>query len=228
MITKIRIPETNESIDQPDDVESYMMVTEKRMMLRYRGILRRLANNKFEKILDVGCGYGLLCREMSMIFQDSDITGLDLSKSMIEKAEMAIKKENLDDRIRFVCDNAERTNLVSNQFDFIMSSFSLHHWNSPKDVLHEIYRLLKFGGHFLIVDLNRNMPDLMIFLIKIINKFTVPEKIQIWQMESPHGFIASVKASYTKDEIEKMMNGIPFKKIKVDDKKSILVISGQK
>ena len=46
------------------------------------------------KILDIGCGGGLLCEPMKKL--GADITGIDASKNNIEAAKLHAKENNLD------------------------------------------------------------------------------------------------------------------------------------
>ena len=79
-----------------------------------------LANNfnAFNKILDLGTGSGCIAIELSKIFVESEVTGVDLSKKALEIAE----KNNLqtNNKVKFIQSNW--FSKVDEKFDLIVSN----------------------------------------------------------------------------------------------------------
>lgn len=107
---------------------------------------------KGSKILDIGCGEGdtadFLTREMGM-----DVTGIDKSKDMIEKANAKYP----DLKLQF--GEADFLEFSSFEFDAVLMEcvFSVAYLKT--EVLHEIYCVLKKGGKLIITDLYNKNPD---------------------------------------------------------------------
>lgn len=107
-----------------------------------------------ERVLDVGCGTGVLTR-LAAEAVGSVAIGIDPAQKMI-----AIARKNaslLGSRAKFRIAVIEDLPFEDNTFDCVLSSLMIHHL--PLDLklrgLVEIYRVLKPGGRLLVVDINR-------------------------------------------------------------------------
>ena len=74
------------------------------------------------KILDVGCGGGLLSEPMCRL--GADVTGIDASDKNINIAKLHSKKNNL--KINYVCSSPEKLN-IKNKFDVILNMEIVEH-----------------------------------------------------------------------------------------------------
>ncbi|MFH0783551.1 MAG: class I SAM-dependent methyltransferase [Pseudomonadota bacterium] len=109
-----------------------------------------------DRILDVGCGTGLLCQKISELLdpgQGGCITGIDAAGKMIEAA----RKKRGTVHCRFEAMAAERLDFPDGSFDGVISSLFYHH--VPLDLkeksLQEAYRVLKAGGKLVIADMHK-------------------------------------------------------------------------
>lgn len=103
-----------------------------------------------QRVLDAGCGAGLLSAELRK--RGADITGFDLSAAMVA---LARKRLGVDADLA-VADLSEPLRYDSASFDLAVSSLVLHYlpdWTVP---LAELRRILKPGGR-LIVSVNHPM-----------------------------------------------------------------------
>lgn len=111
-------------------------------------------------IIDLGVGPGLLAIEILKKIPDARIVGIDPSVDMLKLA-----KQNTEfEAIKSVSENIP---LLSNSTDMIVSRFSLTYWKKPNDSFVEMYRVLKPGGKVVLEVLNRDFPELRLFLIKL-------------------------------------------------------------
>ena len=94
--------------------------------------------------LDVGCGDGYNTRLVAKL--GVEIIGIDISEGMIEYARNREDKENLG--VKYHICNAESLPFSNQEFDFCIATMSLMDMTHPKEVLEEIYRVLKQGGFF--------------------------------------------------------------------------------
>lgn len=111
------------------------------------------------KILDIGTGPGWLLEKIYRISPESEITGLDISFSMVEKARKNMINSGLSGLVEVMQGEACKIPFNDSYFDIITSTGSMHHWKNPTAALNEIYRVLKPGGHALLYDLVSDTPD---------------------------------------------------------------------
>ncbi len=99
------------------------------------------------RILDVGCGTGELAYKLAGHLEESEIHGVDISDTMIEKANA--KKNGRD--INFKVGDVEELPYEDNTFDVITCSHSFHHYPNKEKAISEMYRVLKSDGRLMII-----------------------------------------------------------------------------
>ncbi len=104
-----------------------------------KGVVELLHPEPGEKILDLGCGTGDLADEIAKA--GADVTGLDASPEMIERARKKYPG------IRFHLARAENFSF-DEPFDAVFSNAALHWMRSPEPVLDSIWNALRVGGRF--------------------------------------------------------------------------------
>ncbi len=113
----------------------------------------QLANiQKTSKVLDLGCGTGklsILLTENPFIEQ---IIGMDISQNMIRQAKYKQKYFRLGDKVNFMVGNSNNLNFDNGYFDYVFCLNSFHHYPSQSKVLEEVFRVMKSGGRFILLD----------------------------------------------------------------------------
>ncbi len=102
-------------------------------------------------ILDIATGTG----DLALLMADTSaqkIIGLDLSVGMLRVGEDKIKAKNLSDVIEMVVGDSENIPYADNYFDAITVSFGIRNFETLEKGLSEIYRVLKPGGLFVILE----------------------------------------------------------------------------
>lgn len=115
--------------------------------LQYNSILNRIREVAPSSLLDVGCGTGEMLKLLNYINPQMELTGIDISAKMLEKA-----KFKLNGKACLILGDAEKLPFKDNSFDVVICNDSFHHYPSPISVLCEFYRVLKPGGFLLISD----------------------------------------------------------------------------
>ena len=113
--------------------------------------------NKCDKILDVGCGAGRTTINLYKMGY-TNITGLDLSSTLIDYAQNYAKTNNLN--IEFINADATKLPFSDNLFDVVIFSYNgmqcIPGKKNRDNVLKEVYRVLKPNGLYIFTAHNRD------------------------------------------------------------------------
>ena len=93
-------------------------------------------------ILDVGCGTGVLSKELAKSPSIKAITGVDYSPIYVEYS----KSHVVDKRITFETGDASALRFADNTFDHTAALLVLAFVGKPMDAVHEMVRVTKPGG----------------------------------------------------------------------------------
>lgn len=166
-----------------------------------------------KKVLDIATGTGDLAIQIAKSTQ-AQITGFDLSAGMLEVGRKKVTKEKLDDRIEMIQGDAENMPFENNSFDVITVAFGVRNFENLKKGLDEIYRVLKPGGKFIILEFSQPESFPMKQLYAFYSKNILP-KIgkQISKDESAYTYLPdSVKAFPYGEEMKKILKNSNFSK----------------
>ena len=114
-------------------------------------LLDQLALKGDEKVLDVGCGRGLLAIGAAKRLKTGKVTGIDvwnsqdLSGNSADAAKENAKAEGVADRVRFETGDARKLVYPDNHFDAVVSANALH--NLADDGEREAWRSVKCSGY---------------------------------------------------------------------------------
>lgn len=119
----------------------------------HRKMLNLLNVRTGDRILDLSCGTGLLGYELDTGYDEfSELVLNDFSEGMLETA---ANRREYSGRVSFRHSDAAETGLEEHSFDTIISLNAFHNYDRQDTVLKEVYRLLKPGGEFYLLDWNR-------------------------------------------------------------------------
>lgn len=104
------------------------------------------------RIVDLGCGPGLLARDFALRFPAGDIYGFDLTAAMIDHANNKIEFEGKKPSFEVLDITANPVPLEDGSVHLLTMAAVLHVLDDPLKICHEIRRLLAPGGVFLLVD----------------------------------------------------------------------------
>ncbi|KAK0170944.1 hypothetical protein PV328_008720 [Microctonus aethiopoides] len=108
--------------------------------------------------IDIGCGPGNITNDLILtkLPNDANIIGVDISNSMIKKAQ---ENHNNEKRLKFFPLNIETDCFPITEiekYDSAVSFYCLHWCQNMRKTLNNIYKLLRPGGHGLVMFLSYN------------------------------------------------------------------------
>jgi len=112
------------------------------------------------KILDIGCGGGLLSEPMSIL--GADVVGIDASSKNINVAKLHAKKNNLD--IKYICTSPENLK-IDKKFDVILNMEIVEHVEDINLFLQSCSKLLKKKGIMFVATLNKTLKSYLFAII---------------------------------------------------------------
>ena len=132
-----------------------------------------IEEKKPSKVLDIATGTGDIPIELSKI-KNCQITGIDISKKMIEIGEKKIKNKNLSSKITLEVGNAERLKYINNNFDVVTICFGVRNFQYLDRCLNEVYRVLKNSGSLIIYETSLPKNFIIRFFYIIISSLLIP------------------------------------------------------
>ncbi len=120
----------------------------------YPDILAEVKKEPFHELLDCGCGTGAMIGLLTQDVPGKGYYGIDLSEKMIEVA-----REN-HKTVQFQQGDCEQLPYPDNSFDVVTCSMSFHHYPHVEDFFHNVNRVLKANGRFILRDMTTGNPIL--------------------------------------------------------------------
>ena len=102
-------------------------------------------------VLDIATGTGDLAISLTKT-SASKIVGLDISDGMLSVGRKKIEKLNLNSKIEMVLADSEKIPFETASFDAITVAFDVRNFENLEKGLQEIYRVLKPGGTFVVLE----------------------------------------------------------------------------
>ena len=112
------------------------------------------------KILDIGCGGGLLSEPMSRM--GANVTGIDASDKNIKIAKLHSKKNKL--KINYLCSSPEKLK-ISKKFDVILNMEIVEHVEDIDFFLNSCSKLLKKNGLMFVATINKTLKSYVFAIV---------------------------------------------------------------
>lgn len=158
-----------------------------------------------DTVIDLGSGAGNDCFvARALVGEHGFIIGVDFTQAMIDKA-----RENVDKlgyhNVEFRLGDIENLPVETKTADVIISNCVLNLVPDKVKAFHEIYRVLKTGGHFSVSD------------VVLKGELPIPLK------EAAEMYAGCVSGAVQKDEYLKMIDDCRFVNIKVQKEKPVII-----
>ena len=112
------------------------------------------------KVLDIGCGGGLLSEPMSRL--GADVVGIDASDRNIKVAKLHAKKNHLN--IKYLCTSPENLN-TKTKFDVILNMEIIEHVENIDFFLKSCSKLLKKDGIMFVATINKTLKSYLFAIV---------------------------------------------------------------
>jgi arsenite methyltransferase len=156
-------------------------------------------------VIDLGSGAGNDCFvARSQTGETGKVIGIDFSETMLEKARVNAEKLKLNN-VEFRYGDIEKIPVSANTADVLVSNCVLNLVPNKKNVIAEIFRVLKANGHFSISD------------IVLIGE--LPDTLQ----KAAEMYVGCVSGAIQKDEYLDLIKQAGFESITVQKEKKITI-----
>ena len=128
-----------------------------------------------KKVLDIGCGGGILAESMAKA--GAQVTGLDMAQASLDVAKLHGLESGV--KVSYHCETAENfADAHPAEYDVVTCMEMLEHVPDPASVVKACATLVKPGGHVFFSTLNRNIKSYLMgilgaeYLLKLVPKGT--------------------------------------------------------
>ena len=126
------------------------------------------------RILDVATGTGDFAILSARRLAPQSITGVDISEGMMQIGRQKVKALHLDGIIRFQHEDSEALSFADDTFDAVTVAYGVRNFEHLDQGLREMCRVLKPGGHLVILELTTPDRFPMKQLFAIYSKVVIP------------------------------------------------------
>jgi 2-polyprenyl-6-hydroxyphenyl methylase/3-demethylubiquinone-9 3-methyltransferase len=158
------------------------------------------------RVLDVGCGGGILSEALARL--GARVTGIDLSRPLIEVAQAHARQHGLD--IDYRCMSVEQLAAEApSTFDIVVCMEMLEHVPGPAAIVSACSQLIRPGGHAFFSTVNRNLKTLLFvivggeYIVRLLprgshtyGKLIRPSELRAWARGHGLSFVNSTTIAY--------------------------------
>ena len=168
--------------------------------------IRQRADLKNAKVLDVGCGGGILTESMAGC--GATVTGIDMAEGPLAVARLHKIESGVDVDYQQIAAE-EFAARHAGEFDVVTCLEMLEHVPSPASIVESVSKLLRPGGHAFFSTINRNPKSFLMaivgaeYVLKLLpagtheyQKFIRPSELDAWARTSNLALQSSIGMHY--------------------------------
>jgi ubiquinone/menaquinone biosynthesis C-methylase UbiE len=200
----------------------YASITSK-SMAEFKALARRVAGRlpPGSRVLEVAPGPGYFAIELAKL-GNYQVTGLDISHTLVEIARQ--NASNAGVRVDFREGNAANMPFEDGAFDFLFCRAAFKNFSQPVRALQEMCRVLREGGHAMIIDLRRDA-----------SQKSISQAVNRMGLGTANSIITKLtfrfmllKRAYTKHEFMQFLAQTKFGRIEIQEDSIGLELSAEK
>lgn len=104
------------------------------------------------QVIDLGCGGGKTVQRLAIHTPEGKVFGLDYSEDCVDWANELNHEAVEDGRVVIIRGDVEKTPFVAENFDVATAVETIYFWSDMVQSFREVFRILKSGGQFLIIN----------------------------------------------------------------------------
>lgn len=135
-------------------------------------------------MMDVATGTGDFAIQACRVLQPKELIGTDISEGMMNVGREKVKREKLDRQISFTKEDCTALSFSDNRFDAVTVAFGIRNFENLDKGLKEMYRVLKPGGHLVILELSEPEWFPMKQLYALYSKVVIPTLGRLFSKDS--------------------------------------------
>jgi cyclopropane fatty-acyl-phospholipid synthase-like methyltransferase len=191
-----RIPEA-ELMDEPEQALAYARADFSEPHNHFVALFRERFAEPLpgDRVLDLGCGPGDICRRFARAFPDCRIHAVDASEAMLALARAETGAQALEGRIHYSLAYLPDARLPQQCYDILISNSLLHHLNDPATLWQSLADYGRPGSLVFVMDLLR--PHSREHAEQLVKTYASNEA-EILQKD----FFNSLLAAYQADEVK--------------------------
>ena len=141
------------------------------------------------EIIELGCGNGRDSGELMKKYPSSRLTALDYSPLSVERTKANNKDMIVAGRLEVVEGDVSRLELAPGKFDLATAFETIYFWPGLEHCFAEVARVLKSGGHFMIVSESDGLDDITRWFQQRIDGMNVYTSDEIADALTKAGFV---------------------------------------
>ena len=169
-----------------------------------------------QSILDIATGTGDFAILSAEMLSPKQMIGVDISNGMMTIGRQKVKAKGLQDIVFFKKEDCTNLSFEDNSFDAVTAAFGIRNFQDLDRGLSEMCRVLKQGGHLIIVELTTPICFPMKQLFKIYSHTILPIYGRIISKDTNayHYLINTIEAFPQGERMVEILRNIGFKEPK--------------
>lgn len=168
-----------------------------------------------KQILDIATGTGDFAILAAQRLQPSKVIGADISEEMMEVARRKVNQKGLDKVIAFRRENCMKLTFEDNAFDAVTIAYGARNFEDLGQGLREMLRVLKPGGHLLLLELAAPKSSPMKQLFWLYSHIVIPFLGWLFSQETKaYRYLTDSVHAFPQGEVmERILRNTGFKKV---------------
>ena len=165
-------------------------------------------------VLDIATGTGDLALLIENILKPESIIGCDISEGMMQVAREKCRRRGITN-IRFEKEDCTALSYPDNSFDALTSSFGVRNFQELEKALGEMHRVLRPGGHLVILELSSPTKFPMKQLFPVYAKYVMPTLGRLFSKDAKaYRYLPESIAAFPQGEVmQAILEKVGFSKV---------------